>query len=164
VQLVVRAKDKLFDPLDNATVQLKIQTPDQRQLEISAEPSGTTPGQYEASFAPKDPGAYRATAIVVGPDGSEIGRREAGWTAEPATEEFQRLAANRDLLERIAQESGGELLEPGDLEDFVASLPNRKVPIVETWTYPLWHQWTLFVFAAACIIGEWGLRRWNGLP
>jgi uncharacterized membrane protein len=164
IELLVRARDELFEPLDNATVAVRIQPPDQRQLEISAEPSAAAPGQYAASFVPRDPGAYRATVVVTAPDGSEVGRRETGWTAEPESEEFRTLAANRDLLERIAQETGGEVLVLNDLETFVASLPNRKIPIVESWTYPLWHQWTLFLFAAACLIGEWGLRRWNGLP
>ena len=51
-----------------------------------------------------------------------------------------------------------------DLDDFVSSLPNRKIPIVETWTYPLWHQWPVFFAAIGCLVGEWALRRWKGLP
>jgi hypothetical protein len=93
-----------------------------------------------------------------------VGRRETGWAVEPDTEEFRTLAPNRALLERIAKETGGEVIMPGELDRFVASLPNRKIPKTEAWTYPLWHQWGVFAFAIACLIGEWGLRRWRGLP
>ena len=57
----------------------------------------------------------------------------------------------------------GEVLEADRLDQFVSSLPNRKIPIVETWTYPLWHQSSVFLVAIGCLIGEWGLRRWKGM-
>ena len=68
------------------------------------------------------------------------------------------------MLEDLAAKTGGELVELDDLNSFVDSLPNRKIPITEPWVYPLWHQWSVFVFAMMCLVGEWGLRRWNGLP
>jgi hypothetical protein len=164
LRITVRARDKSFEPLDNATVTVRIKTPDQKDIELTAEPSETKAGEYQTTFAPRTPGAYRASAVVVAADGSDVGTREAGWAVEPATEEFRTLRANRALLERIAADSGGEVVSADDLEGFVASLPNRRVPVVEAWTYPLWHQWSVFVFAVACLVGEWGLRRWTGLP
>ena len=68
------------------------------------------------------------------------------------------------MLERFAKDTGGEVVDAGSLDPFVASLPNRKIPVIESWTYPLWHQWQMFLAAIACLIGEWGLRRWKGLP
>ena len=50
------------------------------------------------------------------------------------------------------------------LEEFVTSLPDRKIPITEPWIYPLWQTPILFLMAVACLVGEWGLRRWKGLP
>jgi hypothetical protein len=164
IELVVRARDKLFQPLDNATVTVKVKTPEGRDVELTADASSSRAGEYLATFVPRAAGAYRANVVVNAPDGSEVGRRESGWAVEPDTEEFRTLPANRALLARIAQETGGEVVEPGDLESFVASLPNRKIPITEAWTYPLWHQWGVFAFAIACLVGEWGLRRWKGLP
>ena len=56
------------------------------------------------------------------------------------------------------------MIDDSDLEQFVADLPNRRIPVTEPWIYPLWHQLWVFLFAACCLIGEWGLRRWKGLP
>jgi len=164
MEIVVRARDKQFAPLDNADVKLTIHTPDQRQIEIVAETSDRAAGEYRASFAPRVAGAYLAQVVVTAPDGSEVGRRETGWGVEPQTEEFRKLTGNRALLDRIARESGGEVVEVDELDRFVASLPNRKIPIVENWTWPLWHQWTVLSLAIGCLVGEWGLRRWRGLP
>jgi len=164
VEIVVRARDKQFAPLDNAEVTLKIHTPDKRDIELVAESSDKAPGTYVASFAPRAGGAYRATVSVAGPDGSEVGQRDIGWSVEPETEEFRTLTVNRPLLEKLASQTSGEVLTLDGLESFVASLPNRKIPVVESWTYPLWHQWHVFVIAIACLVGEWGLRRWRGLP
>lgn len=163
-EIVVRARDKQFAPLDNATVKVTVKTPDGREIEIAAESSSRNPGEYLASFAPRVAGAYRAQVAATAADGSDVGQRETGWAVEPETEEFRTLSGNRALLEQIARDSGGEVLEVDQLGAFVSSLPNRKIPITENWTYPLWHQWSVLSLAIACLVGEWGLRRWKGLP
>ncbi len=164
VQVLVRARDAQFEPLDNANVALRVQTPDGHKIELVAESSDRSPGQYEALFAPRVPGVYRATIAVIAADGSEVGQREIGWTVEPQTEEFRTLAVNHPLLEQLAKQTGGEVIALDDLDSFVSSLPNRKIPVTETWTYPLWHQSSVFLLAITCLIGEWGLRRWRGMP
>jgi hypothetical protein len=163
-QIVVRARDAQFEPLDNAIVTLHVKTADGREIELAADSSERTPGQYEATFAPRESGTYRAVVTVAAADGSEVGRRETGWSVEPQTEELHALTVNRTLLGEIAGATGGEMISADDLDDFVSSLPNRKIPIVETWTYPLWHQWPVFFVAIGCLVGEWALRRWKGLP
>lgn len=163
-QVIVRARDKQFEPLDNAVVSLHVTTPDGREVELAADSSERSPGQYEATFTPRVPGAYRARVSVTGPDGSDVGSRDIGWAVEPDTDEFSRLSANRPLLERLASDTGGEMVELRRLDRFVGSLPNRKIPITESWTYPIWHQWSLFMLAVICLVGEWGLRRWKGMP
>lgn len=162
--IVVTARDKKFELLDNAQVSIKVRTPDNRALELTAEASATKPGQYTASFASRLAGKYSATATVKAADASDVGSREMGWTVEPDTEEFKTLATNRALLQRIAKETGGEVLEADGLESFVSSLPNRKIPITETWTHPIWHRSELFLAALCCLLGEWALRRWRGMP
>src|SRR5262249_13139388 len=132
-------------------------SPEKREIELSAEASDKGPGMYEAAFHPREAGAYRAMVTVTAADGSPVGQREIGWSIEPETEEFRTLTVNRPLLNRLAEETHGEVLDLDGLESFVASLPNRKIPKVEHWTYPLWHQWQIFTLAIACLVGEWGL-------
>ena len=55
------------------------------------------------------------------------------------------------------------MVKASELQEFCESLPHREVPIKEDWTFPLWHQPLVFIFALGCFILEWGLRRWKGL-
>lgn len=164
IELVIRVRDEKFRPLDNAAVELTVKTPENREVKLAADPSDEKAGTYIAAFTPRVPGPYRAQIVATSEDGSEIGRREAGWAAEPSMDEFKVLAPNRELLEDLATKTGGEVIELGELDDFVTSLPNRKIPVTEPWIYPLWHQWSVFALAIGCLIGEWGVRRWNGMP
>jgi hypothetical protein len=164
VELTVRARDAQFLPLDNAQVHLSVTQPDGRTLELTAAPSDQSPGTYVASFVARQAGPHRASVSVVAPDGSPVGRRETGWAVEPHTEEFRRLGVDHAALARLARETGGEVVPLSGLDAFVRSLPRRKVPIVEHWTWPLWHQGGVFVGALACLLGEWALRRIRGMP
>lgn len=163
VELLVRVRDEKFAPQDNARVTLQVTTPDAATLSITATPSDREAGVYQAGLSPRTPGPYRAEITVVAEDGSEIGRRACGWVIDPLVEEFRELTPDRPLLEELAERTGGDVVELHQLPEFVASLPNRKIPVTEPWIYPLWHQWSVFALAIGCLIGEWGVRRWNGM-
>ncbi|MBS0262952.1 MAG: hypothetical protein JSS02_13490 [Planctomycetes bacterium] len=164
VEITVRVRDKQFELLDNATVTLRVNTPDNRQIDLPLEQESAGAGRYQTTFAARVPGAYVGEVSVTGPDGSDVGRRETGWAIEPQTEEFRSLSVNRPLLENLARETEGEVIPADRLDEFVASLPNRKIPIVETKPYELWHHWQVLCLAMSCLVLEWGLRRWKGLP
>lgn len=163
VVLGIKLHDEKYRPLDNANVLAEITPPVGKKLTLTAEPTTTT-GEYTITYVPRSAGVYRATVKATAADASEIGQRKTGWVAEPATEEFKALKPNRELLERLAQKTGGEVLEPDDLEDFVINLPTRKVPITEQRINPVWHTWPVFLCALGLLVSEWGLRRWKGLP
>jgi hypothetical protein len=180
VLLKARVRDKKFQPLDNATVNLTVQVvtnvisplkpnadtkPHQatNSIRITAEPALNERGLYQATYVPRETGGYRAEGTVADETGAEVGRAEAGWTADPAAEEFRSLKPNRALLETIARQTGGEVIPLIRLDSFAAGLPNRKAPITESWTVPLWHRSAVFLFAFVCFIAEWGLRRWKGM-
>ena len=76
---------------------------------------------------------------------------------------FADLRLNRKLLETIADQTGGEVVRHDRLDEFAASLPTRKVPVTETWVYPIWHRPWVMLAAMMCLCCEWGLRRWKGL-
>lgn len=164
IELIVTVRDEEYRSLDNANVKVTVMTPAGTEVSLPAEASSEKAGTYVAVFSSRMTGPHHAEVVVTAEDGSEIGRREAGWVSEPAMEEFQQLTPDRELLESLAKKTGGEVVELDQLDSFVNSLPNRKIPITEPWVYPLWHTWTVFAFAVGCLVGEWGLRRWNGLP
>jgi uncharacterized membrane protein len=164
VTLQVRARDKKFQPLDNAAITLQVRSLSTTNVvRLTAEPALNEAGLYEATYVPRETGGYAAETVVSDSFGMEVGRSEAGWTSDPAADEFRSLKPNRALLDTIAKKSGGEIISASALEGFAKALPSRKAPITESWTSPLWHQASVFLFALACFVAEWGLRRWKGL-
>lgn len=179
IRLQLRVREKDFRPLENASAHVHVEaitsnmsaesgktpalTSTNLSVRIQAEASPSEAGLYETVFVPRETGAYKAQAIVTDESGVEIGRVEAGWTADPAAEEFKSLKPNRELLQQIARRTGGELVDMDDLLDFTQALSKRPAPITETWSFPLWHTPLAFAFALACFVAEWGLRRWKGL-
>jgi hypothetical protein len=163
VTVDVRVRDAEYLPLDNAQVAIEVMTPDGKKLSLDAEPIDDEAGAYRASHVPRLPGSYRAMIDVKAPDGTPVGQREAGWVAQPAADEFKTLQPNRAALEEIAAKTGGEIVAVEKLNEFVAGLPNRKVPITEPWIRPAWHHPLFYLAILGCLVGEWGLRRWKGL-
>jgi uncharacterized membrane protein len=163
VTIVVNARDEEYLPLDNASVDLLVLPVDGEPFALKAEMDDNEAGKYIATYWSREPGGYSVTANVIGADGSNIGTAKAGWTSDAGAVEFRELKLNQKLLQQIADQSGGEVISEKDLDRFAADLPNRDVPVTETWIYPIWHRpWVMFL-AMLCLCCEWGLRRWKGL-
>ncbi|NQT11300.1 MAG: hypothetical protein HQ582_01035, partial [Planctomycetes bacterium] len=110
VELRVEVRDPEHKPMDNARIDLTVTTPDGEEHRLHPEPGNDRPGTHLATYVARRPGAYRAKAVVTAPDGSEIGQKESGWTAQLAAEEFRRLAPDLALLQRIADRTGGQVV------------------------------------------------------
>jgi len=181
VRLTVTARDATYLPLENATVQLTVRPVrlmtgengaaggpaagvDTNFTRLTAEPSATVPGTYEATYIAREAGAYSVEALVTQADGRPGGQAAAGWASDPAADEFRSLQPNRALLETLARRTGGEVVKLADLKSFVRQLPARHAPITENWTNPLWQNPAVFLLVLGCLVAEWGLRRWKGLP
>lgn len=179
VRLVVSARDETFQPVDNATVQLTVRSVALFQasaageltkmsatnyVQMIADAAPNKPGTYEATYIARDAGAYSVEARVTQPDGQVIGQASAGWASDPSAEEFRSLKPNRVLLETLAKRTGGEVLRMDALKGFVRRLPDRRAPVSEPWSEPLWQEPAVFLFVFGCFVAEWGVRRWKGLP
>jgi uncharacterized membrane protein len=170
VLLQVRARDAKFQPLDDATTTIEVEPVGfdakdaaHAPIRLQAEPALTEPGLYQATYVPRFTGGYKATAVVMNNAGAETGRAEAGWSTDLAAEEFRSLVPNVALLEAIARKTGGEMVTASNLTSFARGLQNHAAPVMETWSYPLWHTPVMFALALACLVAEWGLRRWKGM-
>lgn len=163
-RIEARVRSQEFQPQDNAAVSITLKLPDGSSIVQPAEPSLKEAGLYESTFASRMPGSYRAAVEVTDGDGKPLGKSETGWVSDPSAQEFERVVPDIELMERLAKQTGGQVIPIANLESFVRSLPTREAPLSETYTTPLWHQpWVLAVIVA-CLCGEWALRRWKGLP
>jgi len=174
IRLEARARDPKFQALLNATATVQVRflgvpgstsgPPAQvhQPIQLTLEGSLTEPGLYEANYFPRETGAYVAEATVVDADGRTAGTATVGWVADPVADEFRSTRPNRAWLEALARQTGGQVVAPESLARWARNLPLRAAPITETWTFPLWHQPLVLLFALGCFTAEWGLRRWKG--
>ncbi len=161
--ICVQVFDAEFKPQLNAEVELTVTTPADKEIKLVADQDTQKAGRYKSTFLSRETGAYRVTARVKTPAGNPIEERESGWVSDPASAEFQSLVPNREFLQELAKRTGGQLVELDDLDSFVNSFENRKVPITETQTRPWWHRWWIYLTAICLLVVEWGTRRMMGL-
>jgi hypothetical protein len=154
--------------MDNITVTAEVFDSQYQQTRLTAEPVLNESGIYEATYIPRTNGGYFASAVVTDSEKNEVGNAEAGWAADLEAMEFQSIKTNRLLLEKIAQQTGGRVIELNELNNFSRSFLSENVPITETWIRPLWDLRGIspIIFFAILLffIGEWALRRWKGMP
>ncbi|MCX8107511.1 MAG: glutamine amidotransferase, partial [Verrucomicrobiae bacterium] len=174
VRINTRVRDRKFEPVDGATVTMEIKevawpaspktnaTP--VAFRVRAEPSDEEPGLYAGCFTARKSGVYYAEVIVADAAGKELGRTETGWSVDLAAAELRSTEPDPRLLEAIAKATGGEVIDPGQLEQLARRLPGYRAPVMETMLSPIWHTPWMFVFAVGCLITEWWLRRRHGLP
>jgi uncharacterized membrane protein len=166
--LQARVRDKAFDPMDNVSISMEVHEPGGETVRLTATPSPSESGLFEATYVPRISGGYLAQVAVTDSKGTSMGQAEAGWATDLEAREFQSIRVNRALLERIARQTGGRVVELAELDRFARDLPRRDAPITDAWVRPLWDLPgvlpAVFLFALACFVGEWALRRWKGLP
>ena len=166
----VELRDPEFLPLDNCRVTAKIvpavpnETEQPAEIVLTATPHISEAGVYELEYTPKSAGPLRIEWTAKEANGEELGTVISGWVCQPAAKEYQQLNANQECWERIAAASGGKVIDLAELDNFCNSIPVNSSMATEVRVTPWWHNWLLFVLAMGCLVTEWGLRRWKGLP
>lgn len=164
LRIVTRVRDEKFAARENAVVTIAVQTPDAQSVSLTAIPDMQLAGVYVSEFWPKESGGYRFHVSVTSDEGVLCGESEMGWAHDPAGEEFQNLGANVQVLDEIARQTGGKTIDPSAIREWVRDLETRPALVTESWEFAVWHNPWVIMIAIACLCGEWGIRRWRGLP
>lgn len=159
----VRLHNKEYEPLENAGVTLDVVTPSGETIPYNAEPALSEPGLFEVTVMSREPGPYRVTSTAVVGDQEEILTSATGWVSDPLAREFSSTSINRDLMQQLAERTGGRIMAVNELPEFVNALQKRDLPVMEVEISPLWHSPWLLTIAIVLLLTEWGLRRMKGL-
>ncbi len=160
----IRGND--FEARENADVKFSVEGPDGQTFELTGEPSDTESGAFETTVAAAQMGAWRVSVSATVSDDAtaEPLTAETGWASQPDQREMSSVQVNHKFLEQVASLTGGRTVELNALDGFVDSLPESRAPLVEVWSWPIWHSWWVFLTALACLTTDWTLRRRRGLP
>lgn len=152
-----------FQPADSGGVSLRVRRPDDTWTTISPRPHAEKPGVLEALHADTAAGPYLAEATTRASEGKPALTARTGWVVNALQDEYLSLHPEMDAMNRLAKTTGGRVIAPDGLDEFVASLDHLPLPVSETRSEPLWHSPWWMATALACFIGEWALRRWKKL-
>ena len=167
VRLVADLKGRDFEVRDDADVTFEVTRPDGEVVSVTGEPSEETIGRFDVVMSSIAPGPYSAIVTATLKDAdqpAETLTATAGWASQPDQEEMASVAVNTKFLEDIAAATGGRVVPLDELDDFVDDLAKSDAPLVEVWSWPIWHQWWVFGIAVACFVADWTMRRRLGMP
>ena len=164
VRLAVRVKDRAFKANSDAIVKVEVTQPDGSKSQLFAEPSLKEAGLFETEFFASQSGNHRASATVEDAEKrTALGTKAVGWTHDPLATEFAKLEPNRELMQLIASDTGGQMITLKDIAELPEMLKNIRVPVEVTLATPLWHTPWIFIAILLLLLGEWMLRRKGGM-
>jgi uncharacterized membrane protein len=167
VPIKLRVLKDDFTPTREASVQLRVFSPEGEPILVSAAPAGEE-GEYSGELTPTREGTYRVEAEA-SLGGKALGKDRTSFTAAYSYGEADDGRPRFDLLKQIAETSKGEYLPIADwnekaLERIAARLEAiAPSEIVEQRQTRLWSNLWPFAILLALLSVEWWMRRKWGL-
>ncbi|MFH1303469.1 MAG: hypothetical protein ABIK07_20595, partial [Planctomycetota bacterium] len=119
---------------------------------------------HEANIPPLPAGEYQLKLIT----SPEVATGKAITTPlfvhEIKTIELGNLSSNPQLLSKIAESSGGQLLTPQTINQLLELIPSLNQKTTNQDEFTLWDHWFLLVLIMGILTVEWAIRKLNGLP
>jgi uncharacterized membrane protein len=158
VRLRAEVRDKSYLPAADADVRAHIIGPDNFSEDVMLRPDPQERGTFIADWDAPKPGSYLAE--VVSRRGEEdLGRDVLTFRREDGIAENFRTEQNRDLLEKLATQTGGRYYRPNETGRLASEIEYSESGITVRETRDLWNMPIVFFLALMLRGGEWLLRR-----
>jgi hypothetical protein len=151
-------RDRGYKPVSNAHVVARVIGPDgaARQVELAPHPSEE--GVYTGEYSAEKPGSYVAE-IMAGRDQEELGRDVLTFRREDGVAENFRTSQNRELLEKLAEQTGGRYYPAAGAARLAREISYSEAGITTRETRDLWDMPIVFLLVLGIRGSEWLLRR-----
>ncbi len=168
VTLTADVRDQQYNPAPDAKVEAHILGPSGISALVEMAPVPDSPGQFQASWSAPKTGAYltEVTAQRMDPGTrtvKELGRDVLTFQRMDGVAENFHTEQNRDLLEHLAQQTGGLYWKPADLGKLASSIPFSEAGVTVRETRDLWNLPLVFLVMLLLRFSEWWLRRKWGI-
>ncbi|HEX2933253.1 MAG TPA: VWA domain-containing protein, partial [Candidatus Binatia bacterium] len=145
--------------LNHLKLKANVTAPNQSSQERSLQQ--TAPGRYEGKFVPAQRGIHFVTLYAEGNGGAATLPVATVPYIAPYPKEYRQLRPNVSLLSRLAEETGGEMLDPEKFFDGLKRMytptPGKSWQGQDTW-WPL-AGIGLLLFLADLVLRSWPIRR-----
>ena len=162
VTLTSLVRDERYLEVNNARVEAVITSPGGEETRLPLDWTVEKDGEFRASFTPRELGLYRVESTATS-EGEELGNALAHFEVTSTSDELYGAHRRRDLLERIAADTGGRFLEPGDFGELVDELAYSQEGATVREYRDLWDMPLVFLLLLGLLGAEWTLRRRFGL-
>ena len=162
VTLTAEVLDQQYNPAADATVEAHILGPSGVSALAEMTPVPDTPGQFQAQWNAPKPGAY-LTEVTARRANKELGRDVLTFQRMDGVAENFHIEQNRELLERLATQTGGRYWKPNDLPKLADAIPFSEAGVTVRETKDLWNLPLVFFLLLLLRFSEWWLRRKWGI-
>ena len=151
-------RNKTYDTVASATVDARITRPDGGSDTVVLRPDPLETGTYTGNYSAQKPGSYVAE-IVAGQDKTELGRDTLTFRREDGVAENFGAAQNKDLLQKLAADTGANYYSPDKAKRLPAEISVSEAGITAHDNLDIWDMPILFLLVLLIRGGEWLLRR-----
>ena len=162
IRLFADVRDKEYVPAANARVQAHVVGPNGISAMVEMNSVPDTPGVFQADWTAEKPGSYVAEVTAARGE-EEIGRDVVTFQRTDGVAENFRTGQNRELLERLASQTGGRYWRPDQLSKLSSEIPYSEAGITVRETKELWNMPVIFLVILLLRFSEWLLRRKWGI-
>jgi uncharacterized membrane protein len=168
VTLTADVRDQQYNPAPDAKVEAHILGPSGVSALVEMAPVPDSPGQFQAAWSAPKTGAYLTEVTAQRADPTtgtvkELGRDVLTFQRMDGVAENFHTEQNRDLLERIAAQTGGQYWKPADLGKLAGAIPFSEAGMTMRETKDLWNLPLVFLVLVLLRFSEWWLRRKWGI-
>lgn len=168
ITLTADVRDQQYNPAPDAKVEAHILGPSGVSALVEMTPVPDSPGRFQANWSATKAGAYltEITAQRANPATGklvELGRDVLTFQRMDGVAENFHTEQNRDLLERLAAQTGGRYWKSSDLKNLAQSIPFSEAGVTVRQTKDLWDLPLVFLILLALRFSEWWLRRKWGI-
>jgi uncharacterized membrane protein len=162
VTLTADVRDQQYNPAPDAKVEAHILGPSGVSALVEMSPVPDNPGQFQAAWSAPKTGAY-LTEVTAQRNATELGRDILTFQRMDGVAENFHTEQNRDLLERLAAQTGGQYWKPADLGKLASAIPFSEAGVTMRETKDLWDLPLVFLVLLLLRFSEWWLRRKWGI-
>jgi uncharacterized membrane protein len=162
LHLSADVRDAEYQPAPDAKAEAHILGPGGISPTIEMSPVPNAPGSFQADWTADKAGSYVAE-VTAQKGGQELASNVVTFLRADGVAENFHTEQNRDLLERLAQQTGARYWRPSDLGRLADEIPYSESGITMRETKDLWNLPVIFLGILLMRSAEWLLRRRWGI-
>src|SRR5579872_1587658 len=168
ITIAAEVRDQQYNPAPDARVEAHILGPSGVSALVEMTPVPDSPGRFQSAWSAPKTGAYLTEVTAQRADThngtvKETGRDVLTFQRMDGVAENFHTEQNRELLERLAAQTGGRYWKPGDLGKLAGAIPLSEAGVTTRETKDLWNLPLVFFTLVLLRFSEWWLRRKWGI-